>query len=64
MIQIELIHPFHRLWIKKMRVLVLGYIYPRDALQPLIEEYLLLNFLENTYEPHCIEKIASKNFVL
>jgi GDP-L-fucose synthase len=45
---------------KVVKLIFLGSscIYPKHAQQPLMEEYLLSNFLEGTNEPYAIAKIA------
>jgi len=57
-IQNNVIHQSHRYDIKKLLFLGSSCIYPRLALQPIREEYLLSGPLEQTNEPYAIAKIA------
>ncbi|MGA2823967.1 MAG: GDP-L-fucose synthase, partial [Bacteroidales bacterium] len=58
MIQNNIIHCAYRHGIKKLLFLGSSCIYPKDAPQPLKEEYLLTGLLELTNEPYAIAKIA------
>ena len=58
-IAINVIHSAHRFGVKKLLNLGSSCIYPRDAPQPLKEEYLLTGLLEPTNEPYAIAKIAA-----
>lgn len=57
-IQNNVLHAAHESGIKKMLFLGSACIYPRDASQPIKEEYLLSDYLEATNEPYAIAKIA------
>jgi len=58
MIQNNIIHQSYLNGVKKLLFLGSTCIYPKDASQPLKEEYLLTNVLEYTNEPYAIAKIA------
>jgi len=58
MIQSNLIHAAHEVGVKKLMFLGSACIYPRNAPQPIKEEYLLTDKLEFTNEPYAIAKIA------
>ena len=58
MIQSNIIHAAHIIGVKKLMFLGSACIYPRNALQPIKEEYLLSDLLEPTNEPYSIAKIA------
>lgn len=58
MIQSNLIHAAHVSGVKKLMFLGSACIYPRNAPQPIKEEYLLMDKLEYTNEPYAIAKIA------
>ena len=58
MIQSNIIHAAHENKIKKLMFLGSACIYPRNALQPIKEEYLLSDYLESTNEPYAVAKIA------
>ena len=58
MIQNNLIHSAHIFGTKKFLFLGSSCIYPKNAAQPLKEEYLLTDTLEETNEPYAIAKIA------
>lgn len=58
MIQNNIIHSSYIHDVKKLMFLGSSCIYPRLALQPLKEEYLLTGTLEPTNEPYAIAKIA------
>jgi GDP-L-fucose synthase len=58
MIQSNIIHQAYFNSVKKLLFLGSSCIYPKLALQPLKEEYLLTGLLEPTNEPYAIAKIA------
>jgi GDP-L-fucose synthase len=58
MIQNNIIHAAHLNKVKKLLFLGSSCIYPKNAPQPLKEEYLLTGLLEETNEPYAIAKIA------
>ena len=58
MIQNNIIHEAHKNSVKKLLFLGSACIYPRNATQPIKEEYLLSDKLEPTNEPYAIAKIA------
>ncbi len=58
MIQNNIIHSSHKYGVKKLLFLGSSCIYPKDAPQPLKEEYLLTGLLEPTNEPYAIAKIS------
>ena len=58
MIQNNLIHSAFKFGVKKLLFLGSSCIYPKNAPQPLKEEYLLTGELEQTNEPYAIAKIA------
>lgn len=58
MIQNNIIHCAHKYDAKKLLFLGSSCIYPKEAPQPLNEEYLLTGPLEYTNEPYAIAKIA------
>ncbi len=58
MIQNNVIHSAWKFGVKKLLFLGSTCIYPKDAPQPLKEEYLLSSKLEFTNEPYAIAKIA------
>jgi len=58
MIQNNVIHAASRHGVKKLLFLGSSCIYPREAPQPMKEEYLLTGPLEPTNEPYAIAKIA------
>ena len=58
MIQNNIIHAAHLNKVKKLLFLGSSCIYPKNAPQPLKEEYLLTGVLEETNEPYAIAKIA------
>ena len=58
MIESNIIHSAHSIGVKKLLFLGSSCIYPKNAPQPLKEEYLLTNLLEQTNEPYAIAKIA------
>jgi len=57
-IQTNVIHSSWKYEVKKLIFLGSTCIYPKNALQPLKEDYLLSSFLEHTNEPYAIAKIA------
>ena len=57
-IQNNVIHAAHKNHVKKLIFLGSSCIYPKNAPQPLKEEYLLTGILEETNEPYAIAKIA------
>ncbi len=57
-IELNLIHGAYTHGVKKLLFLGSSCIYPKDAIQPLKEEYLLSGYLESTNEPYAIAKIA------
>ncbi|MFZ4521222.1 MAG: GDP-L-fucose synthase family protein [Bacteroidales bacterium] len=58
MIEANIIHQAYLHGVKKLLFLGSSCIYPKDAPQPLKEEYLLTGDLEQTNEPYAIAKIA------
>ncbi|TWH45993.1 GDP-L-fucose synthase [Sporomusa sp. KB1] len=58
MIETNIIHNAHKYKVSKLLFLGSSCIYPKYALQPLKEEYLLTGELEPTNEPYAIAKIA------
>ena len=58
MIQNNVIKSAHYYSVKKLLFLGSSCIYPRDASQPIKEEYLLSGYLESTNEPYAVAKIA------
>lgn len=57
-IQNNIIHYAHEYGVRKLLFLGSSCIYPRNAPQPLKEEYLLTGELEPTNEPYALAKIA------
>jgi GDP-L-fucose synthase len=57
-IEANVIHAAYRFEVKKLLFLGSSCIYPKQAPQPLKEEYLLSGYLEQTNEPYAIAKIA------
>jgi GDP-L-fucose synthase len=57
-IQNNIIHQSYQTGVKKLLFLGSSCIYPKNAPQPLKEEYLLTGELEQTNEPYAIAKIA------
>ncbi len=57
-IELNLIHEAYRTGVKRLIFLGSSCIYPREALQPLKEEYLLTGPLEETNRPYAVAKIA------
>lgn len=58
MIESNIIHAAYQHDVKKLLFLGSSCIYPKEAPQPLKEEYLLSGYLEQTNEPYAIAKIA------
>jgi GDP-L-fucose synthase len=58
MIESNIIHNAYKAGVEKLIFLGSSCIYPKLALQPLKEEYLLSDYLEFTNEPYAIAKIA------
>ena len=58
MIEANLIHGAYRSSVEKLIFLGSSCIYPKNAPQPLKEEYLLSGYLEATNEPYAVAKIA------
>ena len=58
MIQANVIHAAYRNGVERLMFLGSSCIYPRQAPQPMKEEYLLSGYLEPTNEPYAIAKIA------
>ena len=52
------VHSAHKYGVKKLLFLGSSCIYPKNAPQPLKEDYLLTGKLEETNEPYAIAKIA------
>jgi GDP-L-fucose synthase len=63
MIQNNVIHQSYLNKVKKLLFLGSSCIYPKLAPQPLKEEYLLSDYLEDTNEPYAIAKIAGIKMV-
>jgi GDP-L-fucose synthase len=58
MIHATVVHAAHQFAVRKLLYLGSSCIYPREASQPIREEYLLTGALEPTNEPYAIAKIA------
>ncbi len=58
MIQNNVMHQSHLHGVQKLLFLGSTCVYPKNALQPIKEEYLLTDALEYTNEPYAIAKIA------
>lgn len=58
MIETNIIHAAYVNRVKKLLFLGSSCIYPRNAPQPMKEEYLLMGLLEPTNEPYALAKIA------
>ena len=58
MIEANLIHAAHQIGVEKLLFLGSSCIYPKNAPQPLKEEFLLTDTLEPTNEPYAIAKIT------
>src|SRR4029077_8251339 len=57
-IELNIIHAAWKSSVKKLLFLGSSCIYPKNASQPMKEEYLLSGYLEETNEPYAIAKIA------
>lgn len=57
-IQSNIIHQAYRHGVKKLLFLGSSCIYPKNAAQPIMEEYLMTGFLEPTNDAYAIAKIA------
>src|SRR5438034_768152 len=57
-IQNNVIHESYKNNVEKLLFLGSSCIYPKHALQPILEEYLLTGILEPTNEPYAVAKIA------
>ena len=57
-IELNVIHACHQYGIEKLLFLGSSCIYPKNANQPIQENYLLTGSLESTNEPYAIAKIA------
>ena len=62
-IQLSLVNAAHRHRVKKLVFLGSSCIYPKDAPQPIKEDYLLSGDLEPTNKPYAIAKIAGLNLI-
>ena len=58
MIQSNVVSSAYKTSVKKLLFIGSSCIYPKMAPQPMKEEYLLSNYLEETNEPYAISKIA------
>jgi len=58
MIEANLIHGSYLAGVDKLLFLGSSCIYPKQAQQPIKEEYLLSGYLESTNEPYAVAKIA------
>jgi GDP-L-fucose synthase len=58
MIEANIIHAAYLNKVKKLLFLGSSCIYPKNAPQPLKEEYLLSGYLESTNQPYAVAKIA------
>jgi len=58
MIEANVIHASYMAGVKKLLFLGSSCIYPRDAPQPMKEEYLLSGYLEKANTPYAVAKIA------
>ena len=61
LIQTNVIHQSYVNNVKKLLFLGSSCIYPKNAAQPIKEEYLLSDYLEETNKPYAIAKIAGIN---
>ncbi len=61
MIQTNVIHHAYWAGVKKLLFLGSSCIYPKNAKQPIKEEYLLSDYLEETNKPYALAKIAGVN---
>jgi GDP-L-fucose synthase len=57
-IQTNVIHACYKYKVKNLIFLGSSCVYPREAIQPIKEKYLLGGFLEKTNEPYAVAKIA------
>ena len=64
MIQNNVIHNAHLSGVKKLLFLGSSCIYPKMASQPISEDSLLTDTLEQTNEPYAIAKIAGSRCVM
>lgn len=60
-IQNNVIHSSYKVGVKNLIFLGSSCVYPKNAIIPIKEEYLLSNYLEKTNEPYAIAKIAGIN---
>ena len=58
MIESNIIHEAYKAGVERLLFLGSSCIYPKNAKQPMKEEYLLTGYLEQTNEPYAIAKIA------
>lgn len=58
MIEANVIHAAYQHKVQKLLFLGSSCIYPKDAPQPIKEEYLLCDYLEETNKPYALAKIA------
>jgi GDP-L-fucose synthase len=56
--QSNIIYAAHKFGVKKLMYFSSSCVYPKDALQPMKEEYLLTGALEKSSEPYAVSKIA------
>lgn len=61
MIQTNIIHNAYNTGVEKLLFLGSSCIYPKNAPQPIVEDYLMTGFLEPTNAPYAIAKIAGIN---
>ena len=61
MIQTNIIHNAYKNGVEKLLFLGSSCIYPKNAPQPIVEDYLMTGFLEPTNAPYAIAKIAGIN---
>ncbi|MEO5967415.1 MAG: GDP-L-fucose synthase [Ferruginibacter sp.] len=61
MIQTNIINNAYRTGVEKLLFLGSSCIYPKNAPQPIVEDYLMTGFLEPTNAPYAIAKIAGIN---
>ena len=59
MIQTNVIHAAWLIGVKRLLFLGSSCVYPRECLQPILEEYLLTGSLESTNEPYAIADKAT-----
>jgi GDP-L-fucose synthase len=60
-IQTNVIHSAYKWGVEKLLFLGSSCIYPKNAPQPIMEDYLMTGYLEPTNEPYAIAKIAGIN---